>query len=151
LPLLDADEASSLCVQVSTWQTLVFRLVLHVVTWLLFARAVEYTNRLPSASRSSVAWKGVWTYTLPILNAVLFVAQIWAIYIIHCLALKIDRAGRTGQLAMANRKVMANVADEDLGSAWEKEPGVLDGGPQDLEEGLPSSESLTSSSSSDSE
>jgi hypothetical protein len=136
-------------VQVSTWQTLVFRLVLHAVTWLLFARLVEYTNRLPSASRSSVTWKWVWTYTFPVLNAVLFVAQMWAIYIIHCLALKIDRASQIGQLA--NRK--DGPVDEDLNSAWEKEPGVLKEGhgPQDLEEGLPDSESLTSLSSSESE
>ncbi|GAQ82811.1 hypothetical protein KFL_001250070 [Klebsormidium nitens] len=77
--------------KISTWQVLVVKLVINLLTWALLIDYYVTTYDEPSASRSGTNWHVVWPIMLPFLNTALFASQLYSVYIIHIIATRHER------------------------------------------------------------
>ncbi|GAQ88100.1 hypothetical protein KFL_004000030 [Klebsormidium nitens] len=85
--------------KISTWQVLVFKLVINVLTWALLIDFYVTQYDEPSASRSGTNWHIVWPILLPFLNMALFASQLYSVYIIHVIATRLEARARSADLS----------------------------------------------------
>ncbi|GAQ80091.1 hypothetical protein KFL_000460035 [Klebsormidium nitens] len=108
--------------KISTWQVLVFKLVINALTWVLMIDYYVTKYDDPSASRTSTNWHIVWPFLIPLRNTALFFAQLYSVYIIHVIASQHE--GRARALHLGRRAGAANPSGGDTSSGDDvSEPG----------------------------